>query len=218
MQLVIDLVADWVCPWCYIGKRHLDIALADLAARRPELDVSVRWLPFFLNPDTPPEGEPYRPFLERKFGGPQAVESVWSRVRQAGAEAGVDFAFERIAMRPSTLQAHRLVQRLQALDRPGSLVAAVVEDIFAAHFAGGEDIGDPAVLAGIAARHGEDAGEIALFLTSDVGREAVLAMAAQAQEAGVGGVPFYIINHQAAVSGAQPPAVLAQAIASVVAV
>lgn len=218
MKIDIDLVADWVCPWCYIGKRHLDLALADLAARRTELDVSVRWLPFFLNPDTPPEGEPYRPFLERKFGGAQAVESVWARVREAGSAAGVAFAFERIATRPNTLPAHRLVQRLQALERPNGLLLAVVEDLFAAHFVAGEDIGNADVLAGIAARHGEDANEVALFLASEVGREAVLAMAVQAQEAGIGGVPFYIINRQVAVSGAQPPAALAQAIASVLAV
>lgn len=218
MKIDIDLVADWVCPWCYIGKRHLDLALADLAGRRPELDVAVRWLPFFLNPDTPPEGEAYRPFLERKFGSAQAVESVWARVRQAGSAAGVAFEFERIATRPNTRRAHRLVQRLQALERPSGLLAAVVEDIFAAHFVRGEDIGDVAALARIAARHGEDVDETTLFLTSEVGGDAVQTMADQAQAVGIGGVPFYIINRQVAVSGAQPPAALEQAIASVLAV
>lgn len=218
MRIDIDIVADWVCPWCYIGKRHLDQALADLATRRPELQVATRWLPFLLNPDTPPMGEPYRPFLERKFGGSQAVESVWARVRQAGAGAGIAFAFERIATRPNTLAAHRLVQRLQALERPGEQVAAVVEALFAAHFIAGRDIGDPAVLVEIAARQGEDDAALSLYLSSDAGAEAVAVMAGQAHAAGIGGVPFFIVNRQVAVSGAQPPAAIEQAIASVLAV
>lgn len=218
MRIEIDIVADWVCPWCYLGKRHLDLALADLAGRRPELAVVPRWLPYFLNPDTPPEGEPYRPFLERKFGSAQAVEGVWNRVRSAGTPVGIDFAFERIATRPNTLPAHRLVQRLQALERPAERLGAIIEDLFAAHFVAGEDIGAAAVLTAIAVRHGEDREEIAMFLDSDVGREAVMTMAGQAQDAGIGGVPFFIINRQVAVSGAQPPTVLEQAIASVLAV
>jgi predicted DsbA family dithiol-disulfide isomerase len=101
--ITIDIVSDVVCPWCFIGKRHLDAALAQFGQ-----PVTLRWLPFFLNPDTPPEGEPYRPFLEKKFGGPEALAGIWGRVREAGHKTGIAFEFEKIILRANTLAAHRL--------------------------------------------------------------------------------------------------------------
>ncbi|MBI2306548.1 MAG: DsbA family oxidoreductase [Rhodocyclales bacterium] len=202
--LVIDVVSDVVCPWCFIGKRHLDAALAQFDA-----PVSVRWHPFFLNPDTPPTGEPYRPFLERKFGGAQALENIWARVRAAGQRAGIDFAFEKIELRANTLAAHRLIHRFQTR---GLATDALVERIFTAGFCDGRFIGDPAELAAIAAACGDDRAQTLAWLQSDAEAETVRAEAARIRQQGIDGVPFFIFNGRLAVEGAQPPDVLLDAL------
>lgn len=195
--VAIDIVSDVVCPWCYIGKRHLDAALVQFGA-----PASVRWLPFFLNPDTPPEGEPYRPFLEKKFGGAEALAGIWARVREAGQRAGIAFAFEKIALRANTLAAHRLIQHFQ---RQGLATDALVEGIFRAGFCDGRFIGDPAVLAEIATGCGGDFGETFSWLHSDAEADAVQREAARIRQFGINGVPFFIFNGRIAVEGAQPP-------------
>lgn len=202
--LIVDVVSDVVCPWCFIGKRHLDAALAEFDA-----PVSVRWRPFFLNPDTPPAGEPYRPFLERKFGGAQALENIWARVRAAGEQAGIDFAFEKIELRANTLAAHRLIDRFQ---RQGLATDVLVERIFTAGFCDGRFIGDPVELATIAAGCGEDFDETLAWLQGDAEADAVQAEEARIRQLGINGVPFFIFNGRLAVEGAQPPAVLLDAL------
>ena len=202
----IDIVSDVVCPWCFIGKRHLEAALA-----RFEAPVSVRWLPYFLNPDTPPEGEPYRPFLERKFGGPEALEGIWARVREAGQNAGIAFAFEKIALRANTLAAHRLIERFQQGGDAGAS-NELIERLFHAGFCEGRFIGDPGVLADIAAACSADRDETDAWLRSDAGAEAVIAQEARLRQLGISGVPFFIFNGKLAVSGAQPPEVLLDAL------
>lgn len=205
----VDIVSDVVCPWCFIGKRRLDAAVAQWRERHPDAAVSIRWLPYFLNPDTPAEGEPYRPFLERKFGGPDALAAIWARVREAGETTGIAFAFERIEKRANTLAAHRLIHRCQAEEAGNA--QALVEALFAAQFIDGRHVGDPTVLADIAAVCGDDRQAAAAFLASDRYTQEVQAMAAQAGAMGISGVPFFIFNGKLAVSGAQPPAVLLDA-------
>lgn len=202
----IDIVSDVVCPWCFIGKRHLDAALA-----RFEAPVSVRWLPYFLNPDTPPEGEPYRPFLERKFGGAEALEGIWARVREAGRHVGITFAFEKIALRANTLAAHRLIDRFQQQGNAGRS-NGLVERLFHAGFCEGRFIGDPAILADIAASCGEDRQETVEWLHGEAAVEAVIAQEGRLRQLGISGVPFFIFNGRLAVSGAQPPEVLLDAL------
>ena len=202
----IDIVSDVVCPWCFIGKRHLDAALA-----RFEAPVSVRWLPYFLNPDTPPEGEPYRPFLERKFGGAEALEGIWARVREAGRHVGITFAFEKIALRANTLAAHRLIDRFQQQGNAGRS-NELVERLFHAGFCEGRFIGDPAILADIAASCGEDRQETVEWLHGEAAVEAVIAQEGRLRQLGISGVPFFIFNGRLAVSGAQPPEVLLDAL------
>jgi predicted DsbA family dithiol-disulfide isomerase len=144
MKLTIDVVSDVVCPWCFIGKRHLDRALELWREEQPDCAVTVRWRPFFLNPDTPEAGEPYRPFLERKFGGPKQLEELWQRVGEAGRPAGIAFAFEKIELRANTLNAHRLIHHAQTVmptAKPetasladgagGTAIADLVEALFA---------------------------------------------------------------------------------------
>jgi predicted DsbA family dithiol-disulfide isomerase len=199
--LAVDVVSDVVCPWCFIGKRQLDRAIGMLARTEPSVTVLTRWHPYLLNPDTPPEGEPYRPFLERKFGGAAAVEAIWQRVRDAGQPAGVAFAFERIERRPRTLDAHRLIYRQEGIGD----IAMLVDALFVAHFQDGRDIGDPQVLAGIAASaNGESSAGVLEYLASDAGRREVLDGVDEAARVGVRGVPFFIFNQRLAVSGAQP--------------
>lgn len=210
MLLNIDLVSDFVCPWCFIGKERLSAALAELRSQRPELDVRINWLPYFLNPDTPPAGEPYRAFLEAKFGGPRKVDEMQARVAEAGAP-DVVFAFDRIAVRPNTLHAHRLMYRAQAQGMRPAQIAGLSDRLFAAHFQQGRNIGDVDTLVEIAAEGSDKADALRAYLESDADAATVRRMAAQVQQQGVTGVPFFIFNRKLAVSGAQSAGALGAA-------
>ena len=235
-ELTIDDVSDVVCPWCFIGKRHLDRALHLWQAEQPQCAVAVRWRPFFLNPDTPESGEPYRPFLEKKFGGPQKLAEIWQRVSTAGRTAGIEFAFEKIELRANTLNAHRLIHYAQgvmsaakpetvsladgadSLCVPGNplrgqatAVNRLVEGLFAAQFLAGRHIGDRAVLAAVAGECGMDPEAVQRYLDSAEDADTVRAAAAEMQRMGIGGVPFFIFNKRLGASGAQPPEALLQA-------
>ena len=211
MKLTIDVVSDVVCPWCFIGKRHLDRALALWYEEQPGSDVTVHWRPYFLNPDTPETGEPYRPFLEKKFGGPKQLEEIWQRVSAAGRSAGIEFAFDKIELRANTLSAHRLIHHAQSrVDANPTVTAALVEALFAAQFLEGRHIGDRTVLADVAAACGMDRGAVLRYLESDEDAEAVRGGAVEAQRKGISGVPFFVFNQRLAASGAQPPEALLQ--------
>lgn len=212
MILDIDLVSDFVCPWCYLGKVRLDRALAELKAARPDLEARVNWLPFFLNPDTPAAGEPYRAFLEAKFGGPIKAEAVLDNVRAAAAADGLQYAFERIQTRPNTLHAHRLMYRAQSIGQTQARIQMLGGALFAAHFQEGRDIGDKDTLADIAATCGERRDSVREWLDSSADTDKVQRMVAGVRKQGIEGVPFYILNRKLAVSGAQSAAVLGAAL------
>lgn len=208
--VTVDIVSDVVCPWCFIGKRRLARAMALVRAEAPGSEFTVRWHPFFLSPDTPVEGDPYRPFLERKFGGPERLEQIFDRVREAGRGVGIEFAFDRIALRVHTLRAHRLIHRAQWVE--GANADALAERLFAGYFLRGENVGDIAVLAAIAAECGFDREEAAAYLAGDEDADTVMSSARRAQEIGIASVPTFIFNGAVAVTGAEDPAVLAGAI------
>lgn len=212
MILDIDLVSDFVCPWCFLGKVRLDRALAELRVSRPDLDVRVNWLPFFLNPDTPAAGEPYREFLEAKFGGPIKAEAVLDKVRAVAADDGLVYAFERIQTRPNTLAAHRLMYRAQAQGQKPERIQALGHALFAAHFQEGRDIGDLDTLADIAAANGERREVVREWLAGRGEVDKVKRMAEGVRRQGIEGVPFFILNRKMALSGAQSAAVLGAAI------
>lgn len=204
----IEIVSDLVCPWCYIGLRRLDAAIAQVRRELPDFVCEKRWRPFFLNPDTPPEGEPYRPFLEKKFGGPAPVEALFERVRAAGRPWGIDYAFEKIEVRANTLQAHRLIHWAQ---QRGD-AARLVERLFVAQFQRGERIGDLALLAKVAVEWGYPGDEVEPYLASDQNVDEVRATERRFRAMGISMVPTFIVDGREIVVGAEDPAVLAAAI------
>ena len=209
----IDIVADIVCPWCFIGKRRLESAVAKVRAVHPDFTYQTSWRPFFLNPDTPPEGEPYLPFLEQKFGGKAPVEALFERVRQAGRDYGLDFAFEKIIRRANTLQAHRLLYWAQQQGNADTLA----ERLFVAQFQRGEPVGDLATLVQIATECGYPAAQVKAYLASDEATETVREDERMVRQMGIRMVPTFILNSRQAIVGAEDPAVLANAIIHLIA-
>ena len=132
MNVAIDIVSDLVCPWCFIGKARLKGALALVKEKHPDVEFQISWLPYFLNPDTPKAGESYRGYLESKFGGAKEVDRIQANVAEAGRDACVEFRFDRIATRPNTLRAHRLVRRRRA----GRIVYYALDDDHVLHLLG----------------------------------------------------------------------------------
>jgi predicted DsbA family dithiol-disulfide isomerase len=208
--LSIDIVSDVVCPWCYIGKRRLEAALAMFAARAPDIAPALRWHPFELNPDLPPEGIPRRRYIETKFGAGRS-SAIHDGVRRAGEGAGLALDLDRIARQPNTRDAHRLIAWASA--QSPAVADRLVEALFRAFFVEGRFIGDREVLAALAADAGLDAGEARAFLQSGAGRAEVAAAEDEARALGVNGVPFFIFDGRLAVSGAQAPDLLVQALA-----
>jgi predicted DsbA family dithiol-disulfide isomerase len=210
--VVIDIVSDVVCPWCYIGKRKLEAALRELAAQDPAAEPAVRWHPFQLNPDLPPEGIPRSAYLRAKFGGEGRAADIYARVKAAGAEVGIAFDFDRIEVQPNTLAAHRLIAWAQQRDDAGS-ASGVVERLFEAYFVQGRAIGRAEVLTQIASEAGMDPDAARAMLASAEGLAAVSAEDREARNVGINGVPFFIFNGSTAVSGAHEPKTLLDAIA-----
>ncbi|MBP0444322.1 DsbA family oxidoreductase [Roseomonas sp. SSH11] len=204
---VLLVVVDTVCPWCWIGKRRLDAALAVLAA--DGLPLARQWHPFQLNPDMPPGGMPRAEYRTRKFGSLERGRQLDARVAAEGAKDGIPFDLERIERSPNSLDSHRLI-RLAMLEGGAALSDRVVEGIFAAYFAEGRDIGDRTVLAAIGDAAGLPPGRSAAMLESEEGVAAVKEDVARAQ--GLGGVPAVILNRRLIISGAQSPDAMAAAI------
>lgn len=212
LVLAIDVISDVVCPWCFIGKRHLEKALARWQASRPELPVEVRWHAFQLNPDMPRAGVDRRTYLERKFGGPARAKEIYARVEAAGRNAGIAFEFDRMQVQPNTIQAHRLI----AWAGTRGDASPLVEALFRGYFLAARDFTDDGVLADLAADAGLDRAEAAAFLASDALADEVRSDETQARDIGVQGVPFFIFDRKLAVSGAQPPEVLLEAMTEAV--
>jgi predicted DsbA family dithiol-disulfide isomerase len=211
-HLSIDVVSDVVCPWCFIGKRRLEAALAQLESRGGLARPVVTWQPFELNPELAREGIDRRDYLEAKFGGRERASQIYERVRAVGATVGIEFAFDRIVRQPNTLDAHRLILWAQARGDAGPLV----ERLFRAYFLEGRAIGEQDVLADIAAEAGIDRAEARAMLSSGEGEAAVRSAIRRFVELGVGGVPFLIFGNSVAVSGAQEPQVLLEAMGEAV--
>ena len=207
-RIVVDVVSDVVCPWCFIGKRKLDAALAELERREPSRHAAVRWHPFELNPDLPAQGIPRTEYLERKWGSVARADETYARVRGAGDRVGIAFRFDRIERQPNTFDAHRLIAWAQAQGDANALV----ERLFRAYFLEGRFVGDRGELSNIAAEAGLPGNGALAMLDSDAFREEIASESREALDVGVRGVPFFIFNGRIAVSGAQDPATLLEAI------
>ncbi len=201
--IVIDVVSDVVCPWCYVGKRRLEAAL------RAAGEVEVRWRPFQLDATIPAQGLDRQAYMRAKFGDGPRLAEAHARLKTLGEEVGVAFDFAAIRRSPNTLDAHRLIR----FAGEAGAADAVVERLFSDYFVQGRDIGDRAVLIEAARACGLDGEAVAARLASGEGSNEVRAEIETAQRDGVQGVPFFIFASKYAVSGAQSEEVLAQAIA-----
>ncbi len=199
----IDVVSDVICPWCFLGKRRLDKAIALL----DDIKVEVSWRPFFLDPTIPAEGMSRRTYLENKFGV-ERLKTIHDPILAAGKADGVPYAFDRITRTPNTGDAHRLIR----WSHVGGKQHDVAERLFMAYFNGGLDIGDRVVLAKIAGEAGMDPFEISAKLESDTDVDAVNAEVERAYRMGVTGVPCFIFAQKQGLMGAQSAEVLADAI------
>jgi predicted DsbA family dithiol-disulfide isomerase len=202
----IDIVSDAICPWCYIGKRQLERALAILASEG--LHFSVHWNPFQLNPDMPREGRDRAAYRAMKFGTAERARELDERVAGAATNVGLNLRQDLMLRTPNTLDAHRLIW---LAGREG-VQDAVMEAVFAAYFTQGRDIGDREVLAYCAALAGMDRGAVADFLAGDVAAEEMLAADRAAREAGVSGVPSFFLDGYGLYSGAMPAETMAEAL------
>ena len=198
MTVIVDVTSDVICPWCFIGKRRLEKAIA---VRRGQQDVRVRWHPFQLNPHMPNGGMNRKEYRTAKFGSWERSLGLDAQVTAAGQDEGIAFAFDKILRTPNTLDAHRLIW---LADQEG-LQDAVVEAVFRAYFSEGRDISRTAVLLDVVAEAGLNRDRAEGVLNSDEGLAAIRAAEEQARGEAVQGVPYFLINGAVALSGAREP-------------
>ncbi|MCD2182222.1 DsbA family oxidoreductase [Rhizobium sp. GN54] len=210
--VAIDVVSDVVCPWCYLGKKRLEKAIEAVS---DELNVSVTFRPYQLNPDMPAQGVDHKKHLAEKLGGADAVDKAHGMLAGLGREAGVDFHFEKIELSPNTLDAHRLL-RWAMIEGP-DVQSRVSLALFKAYFEDGRNIGDRDVLLDIAEKAGLDRAVVAALFSAGADVGSVKEEIGLARQMGVTGVPCFIIDNKYAVVGAQTSEVLADALREVAA-
>ncbi len=193
----LDILSDPICPWCYIGKTHLDKALASV----PDHPFVIEWHPFQLNPEMPDDGMDRRDYLEQKFGGKEGAVRAYAPIVEHAENAGLSINFEGMKRTPNTLDAHRLIHWAGIENKQNEVVNA----LFDAYFVQTRDIGDHEVLADIADSVGMDAAVVLKLLKSDADREDIRNRDIHSRQMGVNSVPTYIVANQHAVPGAQPP-------------
>jgi len=205
----LDILSDPICPWCYIGKTHLDRALHKIG----DHPFEIEWHPFQLNPKMPPEGMGRRDYLEGKFGGKQGAVKAYAPVVEHAEQAGLSINFEGMERTPNTINAHRLIHWAGLERRQGF----VVQRLFEAYFRDARDIGDIEVLADVADGAEMDAAAVRRLYASDADIDDIKQRDAHSREMGVSSVPTFIVANQHAVPGAQPPEVWEQVIGDIMA-
>jgi predicted DsbA family dithiol-disulfide isomerase len=200
----IDVVSDVVCPWCFIGKRRLEKALA----LRPGVAVEVHWRPYFLNDWIPREGMSREQYLTTKFGSSERYKGIAQRVTAAAAEEGLTYAADKMKRQPNTLDCHRLIRWAEGIGK----AAEMKQKLMDLYFTQGADLTDRDTLVKAAADVGLDADTVRAALASDRDGAEVEQEAQSAKAAGIEGVPCFIFGGKFAVSGAQSPEYLADAI------
>jgi len=197
MTLTVDVISDVICPWCYIGKRRLEKAVAAFGREQ----VRVRWHPFQLNPHMPREGMNRKEYRTAKFGSWERSLTLDAQVAEAGRAEGIPFDYAKVMRTPNTLDAHRLI----GLADTEGVQDAVVEAVFRAYFVEGRDISQTTVLLDVVAGAGLDRARCEAVLSGEHGLAAIRAAGEQAHRTGVQGVPYFLINNTVALSGAREP-------------
>jgi len=197
--MLIEIFSDVVCPWCYIGKRRLDQALAQM----PESDFEIRWRAFQLYPMLPAEGVPRDVFMQARFGSADSA-AIYARILEEAVPLGLSLDFDAIQRAPNTLRAHRLL----AWAAGGAVQHRLAEVLFRYYFCDGRDLCDPGALADAAAEAGLDRDLAVAAIAAGAGAESVAADLRHAEEAEITGVPFYALGGRFGIPGAQPPDVL----------
>jgi predicted DsbA family dithiol-disulfide isomerase len=198
MNLTVDVISDVICPWCFIGKRRLEKAIAACDGQH---QFRVRWHPFQLNPLMPKEGIDRREYRIKKFGSWERSMQLDTNLVAVGKGEGIRFDFDGMERTPNTLDAHRLIW---LADQQG-IQDAVVESLFLAYFTLGRDISNRPTLIDVVAEAGLERLRVESVLESDEGMDAIRAANEQALRFRVDGVPFFIVDGEIKLSGAQPP-------------
>jgi predicted DsbA family dithiol-disulfide isomerase len=200
----IDFIADVVCPWCYLGWRRLEKALA----LRPDIEANIVWRPYQLDPTLPEEGVDRKAYMAAKFPDPERRAAIGKVLSDAAAEDDIVLNLDAVAVSPNTNAAHRVIRWAQTV----GLQAPVLEGVLSAYFTHGQDIGDPVVLADIAGAAGMDRMLVLQLLSEGADKDTITREHQMAHEAGVSGVPFMIFDGKIAVAGAEPPERLVKAL------
>lgn len=196
----IDIISDVVCPWCYIGKKNLETAMA----QRPDVDFEVQWFPYQLHPEAPPEGYNYRETIERKYGK-ERIDAMFGQITQVAKAAGADFHLDDIKRGANTMNAHRLLDLAWQEGGEQGLQDKLADALFDAYLCKGKDVGDIATLTEIATSVGMDAEQVATYLDSEQDIDKVRAQIDFARRQGVTGVPSFSIDGMFVLSGGQAP-------------
>jgi len=207
--LHLDVISDTICPWCYVGKRHLEAALPILVAEG--LTFKIRWRPFQLNPDMPKEGRDRRAYRSAKFGSWEKSLALDAQVASAGAADGLQFHHELMAKTPNTIASHILI-RLAYEIGGATLQDRVVEALFAAYFTLGRDVGDAQVLADIGQAAGIDRAVTFAALEKPANSAGVTEDEDLVRRIGLNGVPSIVLNGEYLFSGAQPVSTIVTAL------
>ncbi len=213
-KLNVDVVSDIVCPWCYVGKRHLEIAIAAV----PDIEIAVRWRPYQLNPQMPKQGMSREKYMAEKFGKGKSSEDVYKRLEDIGTGLDINFQFQAIEFAPNTLDAHRLIHWAGgSSDGDRANVGKfghqtdLVTRLFEVYFVEGGDLGNHQTLIEAAQSLGMNGDLVAELLTSERDVDAIKEQVAMAAKLGISGVPCFIIENKYAVMGAQQPEMLVEA-------
>lgn len=192
----IEIISDVVCPWCYVGKKKLEMALAQLGNK---IVPEIQWRPFQLSPEIPEEGINYKEHLVKKFGSERTLDGAWQRLTDLGSELGISFNFEKIAKAPNTLRLHSLVSQINDLKSQ----AEFVEILFSAHFSEGKDLTDLDTVWELAKPYFSDKNQFTFAFENLAAMEEIRKEITFYHKNGVSGVPYFILGNKYAVSGAQ---------------
>jgi predicted DsbA family dithiol-disulfide isomerase len=207
-KIKIDVVSDVVCPWCYIGKRRLEKAIATVS---DQLDIELEYHPFELNPDMPDEGRTQKEYLSKKFGSESKYQQLTAQVTATAAQEGLIFDFGKQLVSPNTRNAHRLI----AFAKQHGKQVEMKEALMKAYFTDGLDLTKVENLVEVATAVGLDADGVSSYLQTTKGLTEVIAEEKLNSQRGISGVPFYIINNQYGISGAQPSEVFVEALLNI---